>query len=44
MITSVDIKGDVPKFFINNFSASVPRENFAELESGAIKHAKSQLI
>jgi len=29
MISCIDINGDVPKFFINNFSTSVPRENFA---------------
>ena len=42
MVSCVDIAGVFPKFMINNFSASVPRENFAEFERGAIAHANSQ--
>ncbi len=43
MISCIDINGDVPKFFINNFSASVPRENFAEFEAASIAHSKGSL-
>ena len=40
MVTWCDINGSVPKFFINNFSANIPKENFKELEGGAIAYAK----
>lgn len=43
MVSCIDINGDVPKFFINNFSASVPRENFAEFEAASIAHSKGSL-
>jgi hypothetical protein len=39
MVSCVDINGSVPKFFINNFSASIPRENFVEFERGAIAYS-----
>jgi hypothetical protein len=42
MVSCIDIKGDVPKFIINNCSASVPRENFAEFETASLAHARGQ--
>ena len=42
MVSCIDIKGDVPKFILNNCSASVPRENFAEFEAASIAHARGQ--
>lgn len=40
MVTSIDIKGLVPKIFVNNASASIPRENFAEFQDAAIAMSK----
>lgn len=42
MVSCIDIKGDVPKFIINNCSASVPRETFSEFETASLAHARGQ--
>ena len=44
MVSCVDINGSVPKFFINNFSAQIPRENFGELERGAIAYSNTHRL
>ena len=42
MMNSVDIRGWVPKTLVNNFSKSVPRQQFENHERGTLAYIASQ--